>query len=133
MKKRTALLAFLLALTLTGCFFRGADELYTVPRPSKDYEALQVRLSEFIAKGGEYAAPLSGELIQSVQLQDLDGDGIQEAIAFFRFPNEEKPMKICVFHQTEMCIRDSGRGLRDAHRYRRSGHRHQLCGICPDG
>ncbi|MGE9971928.1 hypothetical protein [Candidatus Pseudoscillospira sp. SGI.172] len=101
MKKRTALLAFLLALTLTGCFFRGADELYTVPRPSKDYEALQVRLSEFIAKGGEYAAPLSGELIQSVQLQDLDGDGIQEAIAFFRFPNEEKPMKICVFHQTD--------------------------------
>lgn len=100
MQKRTVLLALALVFTLTGCFFRSADKLYAVPQPPKDYEALQVRLSEVIAKGGEYAAPLSGELIQSVQLQDLDGDGVQEAIAFFRFPNEEKPMKIYIFRQT---------------------------------
>lgn len=101
MQKRTVLLALALAFTLTGCFFRSADDLYVVPQPPKDYEALQVRLSEVIAKGGEYAAPLSGELIQSVQLQDLNGDGVQEAIAFFRFPNEEKPMKIYIFRQTD--------------------------------
>lgn len=101
MKKQTVLLALVMALMLTGCFFRGADQLYTVPQPPKDYEALQARLSEVIAQGGEYAAPLSGELIQSVQLQDLDGDGIQEAIAFFRFPSEEKPMRIYIFHQVE--------------------------------
>jgi len=90
-------LAAALSLSLGGCFFRSVDELYTVPQPSKDYEALQARLSEVVAAGGEYAAPLSGEMIQSVQLQDLDGDGVQEAIAFFRFPNEEKPLKIYVF------------------------------------
>lgn len=101
MKKRLAVLSLLMTLLLTGCFFRGADELYTIPRPPKDYEALQSRLGEVIAAGGEYAAPLSGELIQSVQLQDLDEDGVQEAIAFFRFPSDEKPMKIYIFRQQE--------------------------------
>ena len=96
---RAAALALALSLSLSGCFFRGTDELYAVPQPPKDYEALKVRLSEVIAAGGEYAAPLSGELIQTVQLQDLDGDGQKEAIAFFRFSSDEKPLKIYIFRQ----------------------------------
>jgi len=88
-----------LCTVLTGCFFRGVDELYAMPEPPEDYRALQAKLSEVLNSGGEYAAPLSGELIQSVQLLDLDGDGQQEAIAFFRFSNEEKPMKIYIFRQ----------------------------------
>ena len=92
-------MAFALCLLLSGCFFRPVDELYAIPQPSKDYEALQARLGEVVAQGGEYAAPLTGEMIQSVQLQDLDGDGRQEAIAFFRMSNEEKPLKIYIFRQ----------------------------------
>lgn len=102
MKRKTGLsflAAGLLAGSLSGCFFRPVDELYAVPQPSQEYEALQEQLSKVIAAGGEYAAPLTGELIQSVQLQDLDGDGVREAIAFFRFPGEEKPMKIYIFRQ----------------------------------
>lgn len=94
-----ALLAMVLCLCLSGCMFRSVDELYAVPAPPQDYEALQVRLSEVIAQGGEYAAPLSGNMIQSVQLQDLDGDGRQEAVAFFRVSGDEKPMKIYIFQQ----------------------------------
>ena len=117
MKKRghrVLLLCALLCLFLTGCFFRAVDELYTVPQPPADYNALQARLSEVIAAGGEYAAPLSGELIQSVQLQDMDGDGVQEALAFFRFPNEELPLKIYIFRQVgeeyELLTRVEGAG-----------------------
>lgn len=101
MKRRMGLLtlALLLMTLLSGCFFRGADKLYAVPQPPKDYQALQTRLSEVVAQGGEYAAPLSGDMIQSVQLQDLDGDGKQEAIAFFRLTGEEKPLKIYIFRQ----------------------------------
>lgn len=100
-KKRIVptLLAGLLCALLSGCFFLPVDELYAVPQPPKDYEALQARLSEVVAQGGEYAAPLTGEMIQSVQLQDLDGDGKQEAIAFFRLSSEEKPLKIYIFRQ----------------------------------
>ena len=111
---RVFLLALLLCLGLTGCFFRAVGELYAVPQPPEDYKALQTRLSEVIAAGGEYAAPLSGELIQSVQLQDMDGDGLQEALAFFRFPNEELPLKIYIFRQVgeeyELLTRVEGAG-----------------------
>jgi len=96
---RAAAASLVLAGSLTGCFFRSADELYTPPRPSKDYEALQRQLGAVAAAGGEYAAPISGEMLQSVQLQDLDGDGKKEAIAFFRFAGEEKPLKIYIFRQ----------------------------------
>ena len=99
-KGRLTFLAGFLMLSLSGCFFRSVDQLYTVPQPSKDYQALQERLAEVVAQGGEYAAPQSGDMIQSVQLQDLDGDGRQEAIAFFRFAGEEKPLKIYIFRQT---------------------------------
>ena len=92
--------AVLLSASLTGCFFKSVDELYTPPQPSKDYEALQNQLSQVIAAGGEYAAPLSGEMIQAVQLHDLTGDGRKEAIAFFRFPGEEKPLRIYIFRQS---------------------------------
>lgn len=98
-KGRVLGLAFFLCLLLSGCFFRPVEDLYAVPQPPKDYEALQARLSEVVDMGGEYAAPLTGEMIQSVQLQDLDGDGRQEAIAFFRLPGEEKPLKIYIFRQ----------------------------------
>ena len=104
MKKKAGALAALccaMSLLLTGCLFRPADELYAVPQPPKDYLNLQNKLSEVISQGAEYAAPLTGELIQSVQLQDLDGDGVKEAIAFFRFSSDEKPMKIYIYHQMD--------------------------------
>ena len=85
-----AALTCLLMLTLSGCFFKSVDELYLVPQPSEDYQALQERLAEVVAQGGEYAAPQSGEMIQSVQLQDLDGDDGTEPLHLVRgHPTEE--------------------------------------------
>ena len=92
------LLMAMLAL-LTGCFFRSVDELYAVPEAPAEYWALQSKIKEIRDQGGEYIAPLTGEYIQSVQLQDLDGDGVQEAITFFRFSAEEKPLKIYIYRR----------------------------------
>ena len=48
--------------------------------------------------GYEYAAPISGSHTQSVQLEDLDGDGVDEALAFLRDTSgKEHPLKICIF------------------------------------
>ena len=65
-----------LLLLLTGCFSQSVDELYAPPRAPDDYLKLDDKINEVLNQGGEYAAPLSGELTQKVQLQDLDGDGI---------------------------------------------------------
>ena len=92
-------LSALLAALLTGCGFSDAsvEELFTLPRMAEEYTGLTKELDDLIAQGYEYASPTGGRNIQSVQMVDLDGDGQQEALAFFRMSSDEKPLKIFVF------------------------------------
>ena len=101
MKRFRLLLAAGLLALLTGCFSQSVDDLYAPPRAPDDYLKLDNKINEVLNAGGEYAAPLSGELTQKVQLQDLDGDGVQEAIAFFRVSADERPLKIYIYRQVE--------------------------------
>lgn len=100
MKKFRLLLAVGMLLLLTGCFSQSVEELYAPPRAPDDYLKLDNKINEVLSAGGEYAAPLTGEYTQKVQLQDLDGDGVQEAIAFFRVTSSERPLKIYIYRQT---------------------------------
>lgn len=100
MKKLRLILAAGLLMLLTGCFSQSVDDLYAPPRAPDDYLKLDNKINEVLNAGGEYAAPLTGELTQKVQLQDLDGDGVQEAIAFFRVSSSERPLKIYIYRQT---------------------------------
>lgn len=93
--------AMLLALLLTGCINESAEELMTLPQLPVQYTELSRQIDEMVKKGYEYAAPLTGRNIQSVQMTDLDGDGDDEALAFFRMPSDEKQLKIFVFRRTE--------------------------------
>lgn len=91
-----------LFLLLTGCFFKAPDDLYAVPKAPEDFQNLQAKIDEVLHAGAEYAAPVTGSYTQTVQLRDLDGDGIQEAIAFFRMTaatDTGKPLKIYIFRQ----------------------------------
>ena len=101
MKRFGLILAAGLFLLLTGCFSQSADDMYAQPKAPDDYLKLDNKINEVINAGGEYAAPLTGELTQKVQLQDLDGDGVQEAIAFFRVTSDERQLKICIYRETE--------------------------------
>lgn len=76
-----ALLALL--LTLSGCAIPSGDELLAAPKPSKSYQTLQDELSKILSTQS-YAAPLGGENRSTVQLVDLDGDGAEEAVSFFK-------------------------------------------------
>lgn len=109
LKRVTALSAVF--LLLSGCFFRSPDALYAVPKAPQDFKNLQSKIDEVINAGAEYAPPLTGNFTQTVQLRDLDGDGVQEAIAFFRMTSqagavnmadpagEGKPLKIYIYSQ----------------------------------
>ncbi|MPM00561.1 hypothetical protein SDC9_46787 [bioreactor metagenome] len=103
MRKQNFVLIFItvcLALCLSGCVFKTVSELYAVPKASEEFVKLQAAIDT--AKGSaEQIAPLSGRNTQSVQMVDLDGDGVQEAVAFFRDTSVENPLKIYVFHQTD--------------------------------
>ena len=80
----------LLAAALTGCGFSddSVEELFTLPRMAEEYTGLTQELEALITQGYEYASPTGGRNIQSVQMADLDGDGQQEALAFF--PHEQR-------------------------------------------
>ena len=99
MKRFRLLLAVGALLLLAGCFSQSADDLYAQPKAPDDYLKLDEKINEVLNAGGEYAAPLTGELTQKVQLQDLDGDGVQEAIAFFRVASDERQLKICIYRK----------------------------------
>lgn len=105
----TLLLLASVFLLLTGCFFRSPEDLYVVPKAPDDFQNLQAKIDEVRGAGAEYAAPLTGNYTQTVQLRDLDGDGVQEAIAFFRVTapatannagnGTGRPLKIYIYRQ----------------------------------
>ena len=64
------------------CFLPG-DELLAAPKPSSNYQSLQTELEKQLAQGVSYASPSEGENRSSIQLADLDNDGVEEAITFF--------------------------------------------------
>lgn len=102
--KRPALLGLLLlaCLLLAGCRMDSTmEELFTLPRLPTEYTTLSRQLDQLLSEGYEYMAPTSGRNIQSLQMVDIDGDGRDEALAFFRLNNGEKPLKIYVFHSRE--------------------------------
>lgn len=88
-----------LLLCLSGCLFGDVEELLAVPAPPAAYQSLQARIAGEQGEA-EAIAPLGGENRQSVQLVDLDGDGRQEAVAFFRDPAAGKtPLQVVIFRQ----------------------------------
>ena len=100
MKKKFFLLiaAALLPLLLGGCMLSAsADELYALPQLPEEYQALREHLSEVLDGGADYAAPQAGSNLSPVQMVDLDGDGGDEALAFFRAASEERPLRIHIF------------------------------------
>ena len=100
--RKTILLLFCLLLALTGCAFKSGKELYALPRASAEYDSLQDCLQDILKGGMEYTAPLIGSNTQPVQLFDLDNDGRDEAVAFFRDSSpDSQSLKICVFRETE--------------------------------
>ena len=86
-------------LLLCGCTMATVDQMYQLPKRSRDYNDLQSAIDS--AMGGlSYSAPLTGENQQNVQMADLDGDGDDEYLIFAKSTNE-KPMRILVFQETD--------------------------------
>ena len=102
--QRIFLLGMLLLLVLLGTGCSGLPkvtlnphDLYSLPKLPTKYTELNNLLNQIVEGGAEFAAPTSGTNIQTVQMLDLNGDGNDEALAFFRNSADEKPLKIYIF------------------------------------
>ena len=97
MKRRILLLCVTaVLLLLSGCAFKPVDELYALPRQSREYYTLQAELDERLNASAQYSAPETGDNRQAVQMADLTGDGMDEVIVFLR-TGEEDPLQVCVY------------------------------------
>jgi len=94
-------------MTLSGCLFRSPEDLYRQPEKSPGYEQLNTAIrtvrtgleTEYWVRV-EDVAIMSGDNTATIQLQDLDGDGLREsAVTVLRVPGIEKPIKIYIFTQ----------------------------------
>ena len=100
MKKRAKLLCLLLIIAsiLTGCSMRTVEQMYRLPKRSKDYNNLQSVIDNAMTDL-TYCAPIAGENRQTVQLADLDGDDQPEYLLFAK-GTQDKPLRILVFKET---------------------------------
>ena len=96
-KKLYPVLILLMALLLSACGMRTVDQLYAVPKRSPEYRDLQKAIDE-VMPDLVYSAPLTGENRQTVQMADLNGDGIQEYLLFARGTTDD-PLKIFIFEK----------------------------------
>ena len=95
------LLAAMSSLLLSGCILRiSADDLYRLPAVSEDYLRLQSHINMILSDGAEFSPPISGPNRHSVQLVDIDGDGVEEVIAFFSIPGDSA-LKIYIFEMID--------------------------------
>lgn len=100
MKKRILLLTMLLtALLLSGCTMRTVEEMYALPKRSEEYRELQSAIDTAMY-GLTYSSPQSGENQQTVQMADLNGDGVDEYLVFAKGATE-KPLQVLIFTQEE--------------------------------
>ena len=101
MRKRIMRLICLLmvALSLSGCSMQTVDQMYALPKRSRDYSNLQAAIDNAMT-GLEFCAPLSGDNQQTVQIADLDGDDQQEYLVFAK-GSSEMPLRILVFNRQD--------------------------------
>lgn len=107
MKKRILIMVFLaVAALLSACQIPTVDQMYRVPKRPQSYNDLQ-SVMDAAMSGMEYSAPRAGENQQTVQMADLDGDGIREYLLYAK-GDGDKPLQILIFAQ-----QDSGYVLLD--------------------
>ncbi|MCL2151715.1 MAG: VCBS repeat-containing protein [Oscillospiraceae bacterium] len=94
------LLAALAIIGISGCLQITADELYSLPQVSEQYRRLQQHINTVLSQGAEYSPPTGGPNRQSVQLVDINGDGINEVVAFFAFPIDSA-LRVYIFKMVD--------------------------------
>lgn len=87
-------------LVLAGCSASTAEDMFRMPELPKEFVEFNDQLNAIRAKGGEFTAPVGGFNRQAVQLMDLDNDGIDEGIAFFKALNSSR-VSVYVFKKLD--------------------------------
>ena len=74
-------------MLLAGCSMSGeqvqVEELLRAPKLSGDYGDVQTALNDWLGESAQLKYPMQGDLLSPFLLQDLDGDGRQDAAVLY--------------------------------------------------
>ena len=93
-------------LVFAGCSVQVGDSLLSPPNLPSEYVELEKQLNAILDSGARYVTPETGAERQSVKLVDLDADGFNEAVAFFRM--EDGTLRAYVFEYDQGGYRQVG-------------------------
>ena len=87
-----------LCVVLAGCDLLPGErvqveELLRAPQLSGDYGAIQTALNEWLGESAQLKYPMQGDLLSPFLLQDLDGDGQQDAAVLYTTPQSSN---VCI-------------------------------------
>ena len=95
--------ALLPLLLLTGCgLITSADSLMSPPRLNAEQNEIYNALVKDIGSSVNLIYPRSGKLRSAYIIRDLDGDGTDEALVFYKRNNSsetDNPVRINIFHR----------------------------------
>jgi hypothetical protein len=102
MRRRAAMIFLILifALSLSGCMNLGNAELFSLPKISAEYAQLLDLINDVTSSGKwQTTAPQSGSNRYTMQFDDIFGDGIPEAITFFK-NKTASTLRVAVYSKT---------------------------------
>ena len=87
-----------LCVALAGCALlpgerAQVEELLRAPQLSGDYGAIQTALNEWLGESAQLKYPMQGDLLSPFLMQDLDGDGQQDAAVLYTTPQSSN---VCI-------------------------------------
>ena len=105
MRNKKLLLLPLAAAAFTGCTFGASiDTLMTPPKLSVEQEEIYTALTDAHGTAISLKYPKSGKYLSAFIIEDIDGDGGNEALVFYERNNhaaDENPLRINVLDKKE--------------------------------
>lgn len=99
------LLIFPLVMTLTGCVFSSSiDNLMSPPKLSVEQEQIYNALTNATGTSISLKYPKSGKYLSAFIIEDIDGDGGNEAVVFYEKTSialEENTLRINILDQSD--------------------------------
>ena len=94
-------LTFLLCLLFSSCkssdFIKPVDTLLTPPLYHEEYKSLVDAFHKAVSKNVVFCSPRKGDYSSAITIADLDGDGENEALIFYRDEDESSVARLHYF------------------------------------
>ncbi len=95
------IIAAVLCVSLTSCsnhmLFAPADSLLSPPLYNSQYEGLVEAFNTHTGSGANYSNPTGGDNLSAINVEDLDGDGKEEAVILYIDRNEDTVVHVSVY------------------------------------